>query len=51
MFYQLPPIDRLGLATEAGQQNFMENHLMDRCMKYAEGATSKAVSLTAELHA
>jgi len=29
-FHQLPPIDRFAdLATEAGQQYFMENHLME----------------------
>jgi C_GCAxxG_C_C family probable redox protein len=38
------------LATEAGQRYFMENHLMESCLQYAEGATSMAVSLMAELH-
>jgi C_GCAxxG_C_C family probable redox protein len=38
------------LATEAGQSYFMENHLMDSCLQYAEGATSMALSLIAELH-
>jgi C_GCAxxG_C_C family probable redox protein len=38
------------LATEAGQQYFMENHLMEHCLQYAEDATSMAVSLIAELH-
>ena len=38
------------LATEAGQRYFMENHLMERCMQYAEDATSMAVSLIAEFH-
>jgi C_GCAxxG_C_C family probable redox protein len=38
------------LATEAGQRYFMENHLMETCLQYAEGATSMAVSLIAEFH-
>jgi C_GCAxxG_C_C family probable redox protein len=38
------------LATEAGQLYFMENHLMESCLQYAEGATSMAVSLIAEFH-
>ena len=38
------------LATEAGQRYFMENHLMERCLRYAEDATSMAVSLIAEFH-
>ena len=38
------------LATEAGQRYFMENHLMESCLQYAEGATSMAVSLIAEFH-
>jgi C_GCAxxG_C_C family probable redox protein len=38
------------LATEAGQRYFMENHLMECCLQYAEDATSMAVSLIAELH-
>jgi C_GCAxxG_C_C family probable redox protein len=38
------------LATEAGQRYFMENHLMESCLQYAEGATSMAVSLIAKLH-
>jgi C_GCAxxG_C_C family probable redox protein len=38
------------LDTEAGQRYFMENLLMERCLQYAEGATSMAVSLIAELH-
>ncbi len=36
------------LATEAGQQYFMENHLMDSCLKYAEDATGMAISLIAK---
>ena len=36
------------LATEAGQRYFMENHLMDSCLQYAEGVTSTALSLIAE---
>jgi C_GCAxxG_C_C family probable redox protein len=36
------------LATEAGQQYFMENHLMERCLQYAEGATRMAISLMEE---
>jgi C_GCAxxG_C_C family probable redox protein len=36
------------LATEAGQQYFMENNLMESCLKYAEDATNIAVSLLAE---
>jgi hypothetical protein len=36
------------LATEAGQRYFMENHLMESCLQYAEGATSMALSLIAE---
>jgi C_GCAxxG_C_C family probable redox protein len=38
------------LGTEAGQRYFMENHLMESCLQYAEHATSMAVSLIAELH-
>jgi C_GCAxxG_C_C family probable redox protein len=38
------------LATEAGQQYFMENHLMDRCHQCAADATSISVSLIAESH-
>jgi C_GCAxxG_C_C family probable redox protein len=38
------------LSTEAGQLYFMENHLMESCLQYAEGATSMAVSLIAEFH-
>ena len=38
------------LATETGQQYFMENHLMEHCLQYAEEATRMAVSLIAELH-
>ena len=38
------------LATEAGQRYFMENHLMESCLQYAEGATSMAVSLIAEFN-
>jgi C_GCAxxG_C_C family probable redox protein len=37
------------LATEAGQRYFMENHLMGSCLKYAEGATSMALSLIDDL--
>jgi C_GCAxxG_C_C family probable redox protein len=36
------------LATDAGQRYFMENHLMESCLKYAGDATSMAVSLIAE---
>jgi C_GCAxxG_C_C family probable redox protein len=36
------------LATEAGQQYFMENNLMDCCLQYAEDATRMAISLIAE---
>jgi C_GCAxxG_C_C family probable redox protein len=36
------------LATEEGQHFFMENHLMERCLLYAEGATSMAISLITE---
>jgi C_GCAxxG_C_C family probable redox protein len=36
------------LTTETGQQYFMENHLMERCLQYAEGATRMAISLIAE---
>jgi C_GCAxxG_C_C family probable redox protein len=39
------------LATEAGQQYFMENHLMECCLQYAEDATRMAISLIAELPA
>jgi C_GCAxxG_C_C family probable redox protein len=38
------------LATEVGQRFFMENHLMENCLQYAEGATSMAVSLIEEFH-
>jgi C_GCAxxG_C_C family probable redox protein len=38
------------LATEAGQHYFMENHLMESCLQYAQGATGMALSLLAELH-
>jgi C_GCAxxG_C_C family probable redox protein len=38
------------LATETGQRYFMENHLMESCLQYAQGATSMAISLIAELH-
>jgi hypothetical protein len=38
------------LATEARQQYFMENHLMESCLQYEEGTTSMAVSLIAEFH-
>ena len=37
------------LATEAGQSYFMDNHLMESCLQYAEGATSMALALIAEL--
>jgi len=37
------------LATEAGQKYFMENHLMEQCLQYAEEATRMAISLMAEL--
>ena len=36
------------LATERGQRYFLENHLMERCLQYAEGATRMALSLIAE---
>jgi C_GCAxxG_C_C family probable redox protein len=36
------------LATEAGQQYFMENNLMECCLQYAEDATRMAISLIAE---
>jgi len=36
------------LATETGQQYFIENNLMERCLQYAEGATRMAISLIAE---
>jgi C_GCAxxG_C_C family probable redox protein len=36
------------LATEEGQRYFMENHLMERCLQYAEGATRMAISLISE---
>jgi len=36
------------LATEEGQLYFMENHLMESCLKYAEDATRIAVSLIDE---
>jgi C_GCAxxG_C_C family probable redox protein len=36
------------LAIEAGQRYFMENHLMESCLQYAEGATSMALALIAE---
>ncbi len=38
------------LATDEGQRYFMENQLMDQCLKYAEGATTIAVSLLHEVH-
>jgi C_GCAxxG_C_C family probable redox protein len=38
------------LITDEGQRYFMENQLMDQCLKYAEGATSIAVSLISEVH-
>jgi len=38
------------LDTEEGQRVFAENHLMERCLQYAEGATSMAISLIAEKH-
>lgn len=36
------------LFTETGQQYFMKNHLMERCLQYAQGATRMAISLIAE---
>ena len=36
------------LATDFGQRYFMENHLMDHCLKYAEDATGMAIALIAE---
>ena len=36
------------LATEAGQRYFLENNLMERCLKYAEDATRMAISLINE---
>ena len=38
------------LASEEGQQYFLNNHLMERCMQYAVDATFIAVSLIAELN-
>jgi len=38
------------LATDEGQRYFMENQLMDQCLKYAEGATSIAVLLVSEVN-
>jgi C_GCAxxG_C_C family probable redox protein len=38
------------LANEAGQRYFTENHLMESCLQYAEGATRMALSLIAEVH-
>ena len=38
------------LATEAGQRYFMDNNLMEQCLKYAGDATSMAISLIAEFH-
>ena len=38
------------LATDEGQRYFMENQLMDQCLKYAEGATIIAVSILDEVH-
>ena len=35
-------------STDAGQRYFMENHLMDSCLQYAEGATSMALSIIGE---
>ncbi len=37
------------LATGAGQQYFVENNLMNSCLKYAEDATRMAVSLISEM--
>jgi len=37
------------LASDGGQQYFMENNLMERCLLYAGGATSIAVSLIDEV--
>jgi C_GCAxxG_C_C family probable redox protein len=36
------------LATEQGQRYFLENHLMERCLQYAEDATRIAISLLGE---
>ena len=36
------------LAIDSGQRYFMENHLMESCLQYAEGATSMALALIAE---
>ncbi len=38
------------LATEAGQRYFMEHHLMESCLQYAEAATTMAISLITEQH-
>jgi C_GCAxxG_C_C family probable redox protein len=38
------------LATDEGQRYFLENQLMDQCLKYAEVATSIAVSLVSEVN-
>ena len=39
------------LATDAGQQYFNENQLLDNCLQFVEGATNIAISLIDELHA
>ena len=36
------------LATEGDQRYFLENHLMESCLQYAEDATRMAISLIAE---
>jgi len=36
------------LDTEEGQRYFLQNHLMERCLQYAEDATHMAVSLIDE---
>ena len=36
------------LATETGQRYFIENHLMESCLRYAETATRLAISLIGE---
>ena len=38
------------LATGAGQQYFVQNNLMNSCLKYAEDATRIAVSLISEMN-
>ncbi len=37
------------LATEEGQRNFMENHLMESCLQYTKDTTRIAISLIADV--